>query len=227
MKRLLKNVLSGHIREIVFGLEDSLVSTLGAVSGIAIGSADRQVVVLAGVVIVVVEAASMAAGSYLSSKAANDVYTDRFKQDAVRVLAERVSDKESLREMFERQGLTKKDIELAVKAIMRERKTWLAEVARNEYRMLPVAARSALVSGLVMGLFYVGGGVLIVLPYLLLPLRPAFIVATLIGLLALFLLGVGKAKLGHEKPLRSGLEMMAVSATAAILGIIVGRGFSL
>jgi len=56
------------IREIVFGLEDSLVSTLGALTGIAAGAQNTNLVILSGLTLVVVEATSMAAGSYLSSK---------------------------------------------------------------------------------------------------------------------------------------------------------------
>lgn len=58
------------LREIVFGLEDSLVSTLGAVTGVAVGSANLEFVLLSGLVLVVVEAISMSAGSYLSTKSA-------------------------------------------------------------------------------------------------------------------------------------------------------------
>lgn len=56
------------LREIVFGLEDSIVSTLGAITGIAVGSHNADLVLLSGAVIVVVEAISMSAGSYLSTK---------------------------------------------------------------------------------------------------------------------------------------------------------------
>ncbi|MFC1787612.1 VIT1/CCC1 transporter family protein [Patescibacteria group bacterium] len=58
------------IREIVFGLEDGLVSTLGAVTGIAAGAGNTFIVILSGLVLIAVEASSMAAGSYLSSKSA-------------------------------------------------------------------------------------------------------------------------------------------------------------
>lgn len=61
--RLLKS-----IREIVFGLEDSLVSTVGVVVGMAAGTADTRLVTLTGIVLVIVEALSMAAGSFLSSQ---------------------------------------------------------------------------------------------------------------------------------------------------------------
>lgn len=58
------------MREIVFGLEDSLVSTLGAITGIAAGANSTYIVILSGLVLITVESISMAAGSYLSSKTA-------------------------------------------------------------------------------------------------------------------------------------------------------------
>lgn len=67
-----KKLFAEYIREIVFGLEDSLVSTLGAIVGIAVGSQSRFVVILSGLVILAAEATSMSAGSYLSSKSATE-----------------------------------------------------------------------------------------------------------------------------------------------------------
>ncbi len=58
------------LRVSLFGLEDGIVSTLGALTGIAAGSGSRYIVVLSGLVIIAVESLSMAAGSYLSSKSA-------------------------------------------------------------------------------------------------------------------------------------------------------------
>jgi len=65
-----KNSVIESVREIVFGLEDSLVSTMGAVTGIAIGTEDRMVIILSGLVILAVEATSMSAGSFLSTETA-------------------------------------------------------------------------------------------------------------------------------------------------------------
>jgi VIT1/CCC1 family predicted Fe2+/Mn2+ transporter len=56
----------GFVRNVVFGVEDSLVSTVGFVSGIASASVPRETILLSGVVLVAVEAFSMAAGSFLS-----------------------------------------------------------------------------------------------------------------------------------------------------------------
>ena len=73
MKYNFHHKIADSIREIIFGLEDGLVSTLGAVTGIAAGSQNTFVVILSGLVLIAVEASSMAAGSYLSSKSATAV----------------------------------------------------------------------------------------------------------------------------------------------------------
>lgn len=56
------------LREIIFGLEDGTVSTLGVVVGIAAGTNDRYIVILSGLVVIFVESLSMAAGTFLSNK---------------------------------------------------------------------------------------------------------------------------------------------------------------
>lgn len=57
---------SDKLRNIVFGVEDSLVSTVGLISGIAVAGLPTKSVVLTGVVLIFVEAFSMAVGSLVS-----------------------------------------------------------------------------------------------------------------------------------------------------------------
>lgn len=60
------------IRNFVFGVEDSLVSTVGLISGIAAAGSSKTAILLAGVILVFVEAFSMAAGSLLSDNSADE-----------------------------------------------------------------------------------------------------------------------------------------------------------
>jgi predicted membrane protein (TIGR00267 family) len=219
----LREALAASIREVVFGLEDSFVSTMGAVSGIAVGCGNANMVILSGLVIVTVEAISMAAGSYLSSKAAREVYEERLEQDSARVLSERVTDRESLKEFFVRKNFTKEEISVALQAIGRERRQWLDEVHRAEFRMSPAASSAPLVAGIVMGVCYLIGGLIVLIPYFFLPLMFALPLAVVITCCCLFLLGFWKANIAGVKPLRSGVEMVTVSLGAAFLGIVIGR----
>lgn len=153
--------VAGSIREIIFGLEDSLVSTLGAVTGIAAGTQNSYVVILSGLVLVVVESISMSAGSYLSSKAA-------------------------------------------------------AEVEHADHER-PLRA------GAVMFVFYIIGGLFPLLPYLLLPIHLAYAPSIGATVLMLFLVGAWKGKMTKRSLVRSGMEMAAISLTAALLGFLIGR----
>lgn len=219
----LREKLVSSVREVVFGLEDSLVSTLGTVSGVAVGSGDPYIVVLSGVVLVFVEALSMAAGSYLSSKSTKQLYDERARQDATRILSERITDDESLKEFFVRKGLSADEIKVAMQAIGKERKLWLEEVRRCEYRFAPATSGSPAFAGLVMGAFYILGGFMVLSPYLFLPLMWALPTAVVITVVALFFLGVWKANLAGIPKVRSGVEMLLVSLGAALLGILIGR----
>lgn len=57
---------SSYIRNFIFGVEDSLVSTVGLLSGVAAADASRATIALTGAVLIFVEAFSMGVGSYLS-----------------------------------------------------------------------------------------------------------------------------------------------------------------
>jgi VIT1/CCC1 family predicted Fe2+/Mn2+ transporter len=73
MTKPCKTPLKDSIREIIFGLEDSLVTSLGTVTGVAAATQSAGMVIISGVVVVCVSTLSMSAGSYLSSKTAASV----------------------------------------------------------------------------------------------------------------------------------------------------------
>ncbi len=72
-----------YVRSSFFGIEDSLVSTTGLIAGISVGTADRNVVILAGAVAIAVEAISMAAGEFLSEEAEKDMSQGRDRANPV------------------------------------------------------------------------------------------------------------------------------------------------
>jgi VIT1/CCC1 family predicted Fe2+/Mn2+ transporter len=70
----MKNGFFSHFAQtVIFGIEDSLVSTVGLLSGIIIGGVDRKTAILTGTVLIFVEAISMAAGSFLSEASAEEI----------------------------------------------------------------------------------------------------------------------------------------------------------
>lgn len=66
-----------YFRNFIFGVEDSLVSTVGLLSGVAIAGVAHETILLTGIVLIFVEAFSMAAGSFLSETSAEEFAAKR------------------------------------------------------------------------------------------------------------------------------------------------------
>lgn len=67
-----------YLRSVIFGVEDSLVSTTGLIAGLSIGAEDKKIVLLGGLVAIAVESISMGAGEYLSDDAVAEL--DKLKR---------------------------------------------------------------------------------------------------------------------------------------------------
>ncbi|MBI2064006.1 MAG: VIT1/CCC1 transporter family protein [Candidatus Yanofskybacteria bacterium] len=67
-----RNIPVSYVRSFAFGVEDSLVSTVGLLSGIAIVGMGSAAIFITGMVLIFVEAFSMAVGSFLSEHLAED-----------------------------------------------------------------------------------------------------------------------------------------------------------
>lgn len=61
-----------YVRSFVFGGEDSLVSTVGLLSGVAAAGIGKSEIILTGTILIFVEALSMAVGSFLSENSAEE-----------------------------------------------------------------------------------------------------------------------------------------------------------
>jgi len=61
-----------YVRSFIFGVEDSLSSTVGLLAGIASAGAEQATIILTGVVLIAVEAFSMAVGTFLSERSAEE-----------------------------------------------------------------------------------------------------------------------------------------------------------
>lgn len=67
-----RRVHASYLRNFIFGVEDSLVSTVGLLSGVAAAGSTRSMIIITGAVLIFVEAFSMAVGSFLAEASAEE-----------------------------------------------------------------------------------------------------------------------------------------------------------
>ena len=212
-----------RLRDAVFGTQDGLISTLGALTGIAAGTRSGETVVIAGFVIVAVESLSMAAGSYLSSKSQREYLERLLREEEEEIKNEPEKERQEIWEMYQARGYADHEIEIIAKRLMSDPKLLLEDMAHKELGIAPEALEEPFGNALVMGTAYVIGGLVPVLPYLMLPIRTAMPISITGTLLALFLFGGLKGRVVRQGWWRSGVEMLSVAGVAALVGFLIGR----
>ena len=212
-----------RLREAVFGTQDGLISTLGALTGIAAGTQNREAVIVAGLVIIVVESLSMAAGSYLSSKSQREYLERLLKEEEEEIARDPEGERAELCEMYRRRGFADAEIEIIANRLMSDPKLLLEDMAHKELGIAPEALEEPLGNAVVMGTAYVAGGLIPVLPYLILPMASAMPVSIVGTIFFLFLVGGLKGRIVQQSWWRSGLEMLTIAGLAGLAGFVVGR----
>ncbi len=72
-----RRIAPDYIHSSFFGLEDSLVSTTGALAGIAIGAGNKEVILMTALVIIAVESTSMGASEFISEETEEDIEKEK------------------------------------------------------------------------------------------------------------------------------------------------------
>lgn len=72
-----RRISPDYIHSGFFGVEDSLVSTTGALAGIAIGAGSKSVILLTALVIIAVESTSMGASEFISEETEEDIEKEK------------------------------------------------------------------------------------------------------------------------------------------------------
>ncbi len=211
-----------RLRDAVFGAQDGLVSTLGTVTGIAAGTQNPKIVVLSGLVVVAVESLSMAAGSYLSSKSQREYMERLLLEETEAIATDPEGERREIWKMYRERGYSDHEIGHVVERLMSNPKLLLEDMAHKELGICPETLEEPLGNAITMGVTYIIGGFVPLLPYLLLPIATAIPVSIIGTLTALFAFGGLKGRFVRQRWWRSGLEMLLVASVAALVGFGIG-----
>src|SRR5262245_15467689 len=211
-----------RIREFVFGVQDGSISTVGLLAGIQSATDHHVVVIVTGLTAMLSGAISMAAGSYLSSGAQKDIF-DRELADAEK-LAERepyVAAEGLLRALGE-EGLKKEQSYRMVNVLLQERNVFLRTFQEKVFGLGSAEINQPLRECLIMGLSFIVGAFVPILPYIFLPGVAAFYLSSFLAGVTLFAVGAFKGHLAGQSLFGSGAKFFLIAVGAAGLGYLIG-----
>lgn len=213
----------GQIRELVFGAQDGLLSTLALVTGVRGADAVRETILVAGVAGALAGTISMALGAYVAARSQRAVYEYELSQEREQIESRFHVERIELAEILMNEGLSRDAANRAADAISESPHAMLKTMAEKELGIPYEDPGSPVQDGLVMGSAFVVGAALPILPYAFLGVTPALGVSVLVTLAALFALGVAKARISGDRWWRSGAEIAGLAGLAAVLAYLVGQ----
>jgi VIT1/CCC1 family predicted Fe2+/Mn2+ transporter len=217
------SALLGEIREVVFGAQDGLVSTLAVVATVAGASGESFPVVVAGIASGLAGVFSMAAGEYIGSKSQREIYDAQVANERVEV-EERPGESEAeVAYMLSEEGLGDEDAARVAALMARHPEVLLRTMVSKELGIQVEDEHGSVLQGaLIMGAAFGAGALVPVLPFLIFPVVPALPIAAVATGAVLFAIGVVKSRWTHRSALPSGLEVLALAAVAGVAGYLFG-----
>jgi vacuolar iron transporter family protein len=211
-----------RIREFVFGIQDGLISTLGLLAGIQGATESKAVVIITGLTALFSGAISMAAGSYLSSTAQKDIFDKELGEAEILAEREPYIAAEGLLKSLSQEGLSREQSYTIVKQLLHQERVFLRTFQEKVFGIGAAELNQPGKAALVMGLSFVIGAVIPILPYFMVEGWKAFYLSVALSAITLFGVGAFKGKLAAQSQLRSGLQFFLIAVGAAGLGFATG-----
>ncbi len=211
-----------RIREFVFGIQDGLISTVGLLAGVQGATESNIVVIITGLTAMFSGAISMAAGSYLSSGAQKEIFDKELREAEAMAEREPYMAAEGLLKALAEEGLSKEHSYRMVKVLSQQQNVFLRTFQEKVFGLGSAEINRPLQAALIMGVSFMFGAVIPIVPYTVLRGVSALYGSALLGGLTLFGVGAFKGYLAGKSLLLSGSEFFIVAVSAAGLGYLIG-----
>ena len=207
------------LREIVFGLNDGLVTTLVFIMAVSEIAPARLLLVVLGEVLA--GGVSMALGGYLSARTEQEILDHRIATERYEVEHEPEEEREELRAIYRRKGLSGALLERVVRHLTANTDRWHWAMVHDELGVVEDKRINPWLQGLQVGLSFVVGGLIPTVPVLLALPQARWWAYGLTALTAL-VLGAVKAHYTRKGPVRAGLEFLVVVTIGTLAGVGIG-----
>jgi VIT1/CCC1 family predicted Fe2+/Mn2+ transporter len=218
---------SDVVRDVVIGMADGLTVPFALAAGLSGIVASTHVVVVAGLAEIAAGSIAMGLGGYLASRGDSEHYASERKREEMEVVERTRDEEEEIYEIFEEYGVTRTESDSVLQALKRNPKAWVDFMMRFELGLEEPEANRARQSAITIAASYVVGGMVPLLPYILLNessrALPASVVITL---LALVVFGAVKGRLTGAGAWRSGLQTVLIGGLAAGAAYALARLFN-
>jgi|SRR5271155_2940885 len=217
----------GLISASALGLADGLVTNLAFLTGFGGAVSSDSLIRFAGLAAMLAGSVSMFFGGILSARSEHDLFKADSTREAYEMEHETDEEKSELKWIYMDKGLTEEEADMVVARLLTNKEKFLEDMLTNELHVHEHNLQNPYRLGAVIGLSFLLGSFVPLAPYYAVSAKSsALVVSVAVSLIFLFVAGEWKGRIVKRKPLRSGLETLAIGAIAAGILFLIGSAFT-
>src|SRR3989338_7265816 len=114
-----------HSPEVILGINDGLIETLGFVTGVFGATAAGKIIIITGMAQIIAGSISMAVGAYVSQKAFKEFYDREEEIEKREMEAKPEEERDEVEAIYKKKGFKGDELKTAVHRITSDKKVWL------------------------------------------------------------------------------------------------------
>jgi len=215
---------SESVRDVVIGMADGLTVPFALAAGLSGAVSSTSVIVVAGLAEIVAGSIAMGLGGYLAARTDREHYASERAREFLEMREMPAAERQEVAAVFRGYGMDDEQAAPVVSAICSDPDRWVDFMMRYELGLEAPDPGRAVKSALTIGLSYVVGGLVPLVPYMTTGnALKGLAVSAAVTLLALFAFGAVKGRLTGIKPLIGGLQTVGIGGVAAAAAFGIAR----
>jgi vacuolar iron transporter family protein len=212
------------VRDIVIGMSDGLTVPFALAAGLSGAIASSGIVVTAGLAEVAAGSIAMGLGGYLAARSDAEHYANERVREEEEIVDKTAAEEAETADVFRTYGLDEAQIAPIITALKQRPQAWVDFMMRFELGLEKPEPTRARNSALTIALSYVVGGMVPLLPYMLIAAaHRALCVSIAVTLVALFVFGYVKGRFTGKTPMRSAIQTAVVGGLAAGAAFLIAK----
>ncbi len=212
------------VRDAVIGMSDGLTVPFALAAGISGALTSSHIVVTAGLAEIAAGSMAMGLGGYLAARSDAEHYASELEREEREIVEKPAAERQEIMEIFGQYGVAESECAPVLAAFQRNPAAWRDFMMRFELGLEKPEPGRAVQSALTIGLSYILGGLVPLLPYMLSQdSARALWVSAGITLCALGVFGFVKGHFIGVSKAKSALQTMLVGGIAAAIAYLIAK----
>lgn len=215
------------VRDAVIGLADGLTVPVALAAGLTGAVVSNHLIVTAGLAEIAAGSVAMGLGGFLAGRSEVEHYATERAREEREIVEKPQAEAAEVVEILMSYGLTRDESLPVVEALRKRPSDWTEFMLRFELGLERPAPRRALASAATIGGAYVVGGLVPLMPYMLVAdPSTALEFSMAVTLVALAVFGAVKGRFTGMSSARSGLQTTLIGGLAAAAAFAIARAVS-